>query len=62
MLIKLDYLFLPNITQTLKIPQEYVRFQYYCVEDTDLVGSLNSRNKTLSQFFDHYISQNTIKL
>jgi hypothetical protein len=53
MLIKLDYLFLPEYyTQTLKIPQEYVRgFQYYCVEDTDLVGSLNSRNKTLSQFF-----------
>jgi hypothetical protein len=51
MLIKLDYLFLPEYTQTLKIPQEYVRgFQYYCVEDTDLVGSLNSRNKTLSQF------------
>jgi hypothetical protein len=52
MLIKLDYLFLPEYyTQTLKIPQEHIRgFQYYCVEDTDLVGSLNSRNKTLSQF------------
>ena len=52
MLIKLDYLFLPEYyTQTLKIPQEYVRgFQYYCVEDTGLVGALNSRNKTLSQF------------
>jgi hypothetical protein len=51
MLIKLDYLFLPVLHSNIKIPQEYVRgFQYYCVEDTDLVGSLNSRNKTLSQF------------
>jgi hypothetical protein len=52
MLIKLDYLFLPEYyTKTLKIPQEYIRgFQYYCVEDSDLVGSLNSKNKTLSQF------------
>jgi hypothetical protein len=49
MLIKLDYLF-TGIHSNIKIPQEYVRgFQYYCVEDTDLVGSLNS-NKTLSQF------------
>jgi hypothetical protein len=51
MLIKLDYFFTGYYTQNIKIPQEYVRgFQYYCVEDTDLVGSLNSRNKTLSQF------------
>jgi hypothetical protein len=58
MLIKLDYLFYRILHSNIKIPQEYVRgFQYYCVEDTDLVGSLNSRNKTLSQFFDHYISQ-----
>jgi hypothetical protein len=34
MLIKLDYLFLPEYyTQTLKIPQEYVRgFQYYVLK------------------------------
>jgi hypothetical protein len=52
MLVRLDYLFLPEYyTETLNIPQEYIRgFQYYCVEDTDLVASLNSRNKTLSQF------------
>jgi hypothetical protein len=49
MLIKLDYLFLPEYYTQTKIPQEYVGF-HYCVEDTDLVGSLNSRNKTLSQF------------
>jgi hypothetical protein len=52
MLVKLGYLFLPEYyVETLKIPQEYVRgFQYYCVEDDDLVASLISRNKTLSQF------------
>lgn len=52
MLMRLDYLFLPEYyTETLNIPHEYVRgFQYYCVEDSDLVTSLNSRNKTLSQF------------
>jgi hypothetical protein len=52
MLVKLDYLFLPEYySETLKIPQAYIRgFQYYCVEDIDLVGSLNARNKTLSQF------------
>lgn len=52
MLVKLDYIFTPDYyTDTLKIPEEYIRgFQYYCVEDNDLVGSINSRNKTLSQF------------
>jgi hypothetical protein len=52
MLVKLGYLFLPEYyTETLKIPEEYVRgFQYYCVEDADLVASINDRNKTLSQF------------
>jgi len=52
MLVRLDYLFLPEYyTETLNIPQEYIRgFQYYCVEDSDLVASLNSRNKTLSKF------------
>jgi hypothetical protein len=52
MLVKSDYLFRPEYyTETLKIPQEYVRgFQYYCVENDDLVASLISRNKTLSQF------------
>lgn len=52
MLIRLDNIFSTEYyTETLSIPQEYIRgFQYYCVEDRDLVASLNSRNKTLSQF------------
>lgn len=52
MLVKLDYLFLPEYyTETLNIPEEYIRgFQYYCVEDSDLVASLASKNKTLTQF------------
>jgi hypothetical protein len=60
MLIKLDYLFTEYYTQTLKFLKNTWGFQYYCVEDTDLVGSLNSRNKTLSQFL--IIILNTIKL
>jgi hypothetical protein len=51
MLIKLDYLFYRNTLTLKKIPQEYVRgFQYYCVEDTDLVGSLNSEIKHCLNF------------
>lgn len=52
MLVRLDYLFKPDYyTETLNIPEEYIRgFQYYCVEDDDLVASLKSRNKILSQF------------
>ena len=52
MLVRLDYLFKPDYySETLNIPEEYIRgFQYYCVEDDDLVASLTSRNKTLSQF------------
>jgi hypothetical protein len=52
MLDKLDHLFLPEYyTETLNIPHEYIRgFQYYCVEDNDLVASLASKNKTLTQF------------
>jgi hypothetical protein len=49
MLIKLDYLFTLYYTQTLKFLRIYPGISI-CVEDTDLVGSLNSRNKTLSQF------------
>jgi hypothetical protein len=49
MLIKLDYLFYRNITNIKNSSRIRTGFQY-CVEDTDLVGSLNSRNKTLSQF------------
>lgn len=52
MLVRLDYLFMSEYyTETLSIPEEHIRgFQYYCVEDDDLVASLKSRNKTLSQF------------
>ena len=37
--------------ESLKIPEEYINgFQYYCVEDKDLVKSLNDKNKTMTMF------------
>ena len=38
-------------TKTLKIPEELIKgFQYYCVEDSEFVKSLNQKNKTMSMF------------
>lgn len=52
LLKKMEYLFGNKYyTNTLKIPEELIRgFQYYCVEDSDFVKSLNSKNKTMSMF------------
>lgn len=52
LLKKMEYLFGNKYyTNTLKIPEELIRgFQYYCVEDSDFVKSLNSKNKTISMF------------
>jgi hypothetical protein len=49
---KLEYLFGNKYyTKTLKIPEELIRgFQYYCVEDSEFVESLNFKNKTISMF------------
>jgi hypothetical protein len=49
---KLDYLFGNKYyTNTLKIPEELIKgFQYYCVEDTKFVESLDFKNKSMSMF------------
>jgi hypothetical protein len=49
---KLEYLFGNKYyTKTLKIPEELIKgFQYYCVEDSEFVESLNFKNKTISMF------------
>lgn len=49
---RLEYLFEDKYyTQTLKIPEEYIKgFQYYCIENTDFEAALRSKNKTLSMF------------
>lgn len=52
LLKKLEYLFDNTYyINTLKIPEELVKgFQYYCVEDTEFVESLNLKNKTTTMF------------
>ncbi len=38
-------------TQTLKIPEEYVKgFEYYIVEDTQFAEAIKSKNKTMATF------------
>jgi hypothetical protein len=52
LLAKIEYLFEEKYyTQTLKIPEDYIRgFQYYCIDDVDFVKALQSKNKTLIMF------------
>lgn len=52
MLKKLEYLFEDKYyTNTLKIPQELIRgFQFYCVEDSEFVESLEIKNKATTMF------------
>ncbi|MBF4471940.1 hypothetical protein [Flavobacterium sp. HJJ] len=52
LLKKLEYMFNDKYyTKTLKIPEELIKgFQYYCVEDSEFVKSLNVKNKTMSMF------------
>jgi CarboxypepD_reg-like domain len=52
LLAKTEYLFEDKYyTQTLKIPQDYIKgFQYYCIEDSDFVKAVESKNKTLIMF------------
>lgn len=52
LLKKLEYLFDNTYyTNTLKIPEEFIKgFQYYCVEDSEFVASLNLKNKTTTMF------------
>jgi hypothetical protein len=52
LLKKMGYLFADKYyIKTLKIPEESIRgFQYYCIEDSGFVTSLNSKNKTMSMF------------
>ncbi len=52
MLAIIEFLFEDKYyTDTLKIPQDYIKgFQYYCVENDDFNASLQSKNKTLTLF------------
>ncbi|WP_264565464.1 carboxypeptidase-like regulatory domain-containing protein [Flavobacterium sp. N3904] len=52
LLKKMEYLFGDKYyTKTLHIPEELVKgFQYYCIEDTEFVKTLNSKNKTMCMF------------
>jgi len=52
LLLKIDLLFETKYyIETLKIPAEYIKgFQYYCVEDSSLAASLQSKNKTMTLF------------
>ncbi|MCI4441885.1 MAG: hypothetical protein JHC39_00115, partial [Lentimicrobium sp.] len=37
--------------KTLKIPANYIKgFQYYCIENTNFVMALKSKNKTMTKF------------
>jgi hypothetical protein len=49
---KLEFLFDDKYyIKRLKIPEELIRgFQYYCIEDSEFVKSLNLKNKTKSMF------------
>jgi hypothetical protein len=50
MLVKLGYYLHLYYIETLNIPPGIYPGISMCVEDSDLVASLKSRNKTLSQF------------
>ena len=52
MLARFDILFEDKYyIETLKIPEDYIKgFQYYCVEDTNFMASLQSKNKTMTMF------------
>lgn len=52
LLKKLEYMFGDKYyVKTLKIPEELIRgFQYYCVENSEFVKSLNEKNKPMSMF------------
>lgn len=49
---KLEYMFEEKYyIKTLKIPEELIKgFQYYCVENSEFVASLNGKNKPMSMF------------
>lgn len=49
---KIEYFFDDKYyTETLKIPVEYIKgFQYYCIEDSDFVASIKSKNKFMTMF------------
>jgi hypothetical protein len=52
LMAKLEFLFEDKYyIETLKITEDRIKgFQYYCVEDTDFVNALNSKNKTMCMF------------
>jgi len=52
LLKKMEYMFEDKYyIKTLKIPEELIRgFQYYCVEDSRFVESLNHKNKSMTMF------------
>lgn len=49
---KLEYMFEEKYyIKTLKIPEELIKgFQYYCVENSEFVASLNGKNKPMAMF------------
>lgn len=52
LLKKLEYMFADKYyIKTLKIPEELIKgFQYFCVEDSKFVTSLNGKNKSMCMF------------
>lgn len=58
-----DYYDEKYFTETLKIPQDYVKgFLFYIVEDQKFVDAVNSKNKTMATFVMNELAVNYIAL
>lgn len=63
MFYKLEALFEEDYyTQRLKIPQDHIKgFQYYCIENSEFIRTLETNNKTMSMFLITQLAKEYLK-